>query len=50
MFFALASDTLCSITKNLVELDHLVQKMTLESLGIDKSFDSHIDATNYLLQ
>ncbi|XP_008794218.1 probable 2-oxoglutarate-dependent dioxygenase AOP1 [Phoenix dactylifera] len=43
-------DTLCSFAKKLVELDRLVQKMILESLGADKYFDSHIDTTKYLLR
>ncbi|KAK9149777.1 hypothetical protein Scep_008534 [Stephania cephalantha] len=36
--------------KQLVELDHMVRRMVLESLGVDKYYDEHIESTNYLLR
>lgn len=34
----------------MAELDQLVRRMVLESLGVEKYYDEHIASTNYLLR
>ncbi|KAJ4821757.1 hypothetical protein Tsubulata_050033 [Turnera subulata] len=36
--------------KKLTELDQVVRKMILESLGLEEYLDEHMDSTNYLLR
>ncbi|KAK9101849.1 hypothetical protein Sjap_019103 [Stephania japonica] len=38
------------ICKAIGELDHMVRRMVLESLGVEKYYDKHIESTNHLLR
>ncbi|KAJ4835318.1 hypothetical protein Tsubulata_042120 [Turnera subulata] len=44
------SETIQSFSEKLTELDQVVRKMILESLGLEKYLDEHMDSTNYLLR
>lgn len=37
-------------SKQLSELDQIVRRMILESLGLEKYLDEHMESTNYLLR
>ncbi|CBI36202.3 probable 2-oxoglutarate-dependent dioxygenase AOP1 [Vitis vinifera] len=42
--------TIQSFSEQLSELDHTIRRMVLESLGMEKYLDEHMDSTNYLLR
>lgn len=42
------SKNLTSFTEKLSRLDHIVRKMILESLGVGKYLDDHMNSTNYV--
>ncbi|KAL3529968.1 hypothetical protein ACH5RR_009290 [Cinchona calisaya] len=42
--------TVQSYSEQLSELDKIVRRMILESLGVEKYTDEHMDSTNYLLR
>ncbi|KAA8541850.1 hypothetical protein F0562_023002 [Nyssa sinensis] len=42
--------TIQSFSEKLSELDHIVRRMVLESLGMGKYLEEHIESTNYLLR
>nr|AFK47428.1 unknown [Lotus japonicus] len=44
------SKTINSFSEQLSELDHIIRKMVLESLGVEKYLDEHLHSTNYLLR
>ncbi|KAI4355690.1 hypothetical protein L6164_004438 [Bauhinia variegata] len=44
------SKTIQSFSVQLTELDKIIRKMILESLGVEKYLEEHIDSTNYLLR
>ncbi|XP_057454238.1 probable 2-oxoglutarate-dependent dioxygenase AOP1 [Lotus japonicus] len=44
------SKTINSFSEQLSELDHIIRKMVLESLGVEKYLDEHLNSTNYLLR
>ncbi|XP_050231462.1 probable 2-oxoglutarate-dependent dioxygenase AOP1.2 [Mercurialis annua] len=44
------SKTVQSFTEQLAELDKIVRRMTVESRGLEKYMDEHLDSTNYLLR
>nr|XP_016438935.1 PREDICTED: probable 2-oxoglutarate-dependent dioxygenase AOP1.2 isoform X1 [Nicotiana tabacum] len=44
------SKTIQSYSEQLSELDQTVRKMILESLGVEKYMDEHMNSTNYLLR
>ncbi|KAG6430018.1 hypothetical protein SASPL_108077 [Salvia splendens] len=39
-----------SFSEKLLELDKIVRKMVVESLGLDKYMDEHMDSTDYLIR
>ncbi|GAA0168240.1 oxygenase [Lithospermum erythrorhizon] len=39
-----------SLSENLSELDKIIRRMVLESLGLSKYIDEHMESTNYLLR
>ncbi|KAM3374958.1 hypothetical protein P3S68_013672 [Capsicum galapagoense] len=39
-----------SYSEQLVELDQIVKRMILESLGVEKYMDEHMNSTNYILR
>ncbi|XP_020225720.1 probable 2-oxoglutarate-dependent dioxygenase AOP1 [Cajanus cajan] len=44
------SKTIQSFSEQLSELDQIIRKMVLESLGIEKYLEEHMNSTNYLLR
>ncbi|KAK7349161.1 hypothetical protein VNO77_06306 [Canavalia gladiata] len=44
------SKTIQSFSEQLSELDQIIRKMILESLGVEKYLEEHINSTNYLLR
>ncbi|KAK7294135.1 hypothetical protein RJT34_17018 [Clitoria ternatea] len=44
------SKTIHSFSEELAELDQIVRKMILESLGVEKYLEEHMNSTNYLLR
>ncbi|TMW82003.1 hypothetical protein EJD97_007112 [Solanum chilense] len=42
--------TIQSYSEQLSELDHTVRKMVLESLGLEKYMDEHMNSTNFVLR
>ncbi|PIA65334.1 hypothetical protein AQUCO_00100662v1 [Aquilegia coerulea] len=42
--------TISSFSQQVSELDQIVRRMVLESLGVKKYYDEHIESTNYLLR
>ncbi|XP_015868730.2 probable 2-oxoglutarate-dependent dioxygenase AOP1 [Ziziphus jujuba] len=44
------SKTVQLFSKQLSELDQIVRRMILESLGLEKYLDEHMESTNYLLR
>ncbi|CAK8542743.1 unnamed protein product [Lathyrus sativus] len=44
------SKTINSFTVKLVELDEMIRKMVLESLGVEKYMQEHMNSTEYLLR
>ncbi|CAL1377843.1 unnamed protein product [Linum trigynum] len=44
------SKTIQSYSEQLSEFDKMVRKMIVESFGLEKYMDEHIDSTNYLLR
>ncbi|XP_073128000.1 probable 2-oxoglutarate-dependent dioxygenase AOP1 [Henckelia pumila] len=44
------SKSIRSFTEKLAELDQIVRKLVLESLGLEKYIDEHIESTNYLVR
>ncbi|KAI9084646.1 hypothetical protein K1719_033428 [Acacia pycnantha] len=44
------SKTIQAFSEQLSELDQKVRKMVLESLGVEKYLDEHMNSTNYLLR
>ncbi|KAI9084641.1 hypothetical protein K1719_033423 [Acacia pycnantha] len=44
------SKTIQAFSEQLSELDQIVRKMVLESLGVEKYLDEHMNSTNYLLR
>ncbi|XP_062016831.1 probable 2-oxoglutarate-dependent dioxygenase AOP1 [Rosa rugosa] len=44
------SKTVHSFSEKLSELDQIIRRMILESLGLEKYLEEHIGSTNYLLQ
>lgn len=44
------SNTILSYSEQLSELDQVVRRMVLESLGVEKYYDEHKESTNYLLR
>ncbi|KAG1354747.1 2-oxoglutarate-dependent dioxygenase-related family protein [Cocos nucifera] len=44
------SETICSFSKRVKELDQMVRRMVLESLGVEKYLDSHMQLTHYVLR
>ncbi|KAG5106093.1 hypothetical protein JHK82_043063 [Glycine max] len=43
------SKTIQSFSEQLSELDQIIRKMILESLGVEKYLEEHMNSTNYLL-
>ena len=50
LFVIFGSKTIQSYSEQLSELDKTVRRMILESLGLEKYMDEHMDSTNYLLR
>lgn len=48
--FYFGSKTIQSFSEQLSELDQLIRKMVLESLGVEKYLEEHLNSTNYLLR
>ncbi|XP_056861868.1 probable 2-oxoglutarate-dependent dioxygenase AOP1 isoform X2 [Raphanus sativus] len=44
------SETMHGVSDKLAELDVMVRRMILESFGIEKYIDEHLDSTNYLFR
>ncbi|ESW07711.1 hypothetical protein PHAVU_010G152300 [Phaseolus vulgaris] len=44
------SKTIQSFSEELAELDQIIRKMVLESLGVEKYLEEHMNSTNYLLR
>ncbi|KHN01361.1 Gibberellin 20 oxidase 1 [Glycine soja] len=44
------SKTIQSFSEQLSELDQIIRKMILESLGVEKYLEEHMNSTNYLLE
>ncbi|KAI9107491.1 hypothetical protein K1719_021528 [Acacia pycnantha] len=44
------SKTIQAFSEKLSELDQIVRKMVLESLGVEKYLDEHMNSTNYVLR
>ncbi|XP_010542274.1 PREDICTED: probable 2-oxoglutarate-dependent dioxygenase AOP1 [Tarenaya hassleriana] len=44
------SNTIQSFAEQLSELDITIRRMTLESFGLEKYIDEHLESTNYLLR
>jgi len=44
------SKTIHSFSEELTELDQIIRKMILESLGVEKYLKEHMNSTNYLLR
>ncbi|KAL5574618.1 hypothetical protein UlMin_016317 [Ulmus minor] len=44
------SKTIQSYSEQLSELDQIIRRMILESLGMEKYLDEHMESTNYLLR
>ncbi|KAK2432519.1 putative 2-oxoglutarate-dependent dioxygenase AOP1 [Trifolium repens] len=44
------SKTIHSFSEELTELDQIIRKMILESLGVEKYLEEHMNSTNYLLR
>ncbi|KAI3455378.1 hypothetical protein Pfo_012041 [Paulownia fortunei] len=44
------SKSVHSFSEQLSELDKIVRRMVLESLGLEKHMDEHMDSTNYLVR
>ncbi|CAJ2669478.1 unnamed protein product [Trifolium pratense] len=44
------SKTIHSFTENVTELDEMIRKMILESLGVEKYMEEHMNSTDYLLR
>lgn len=44
------SKTIQSFSEQLSELDQIIRKMILESLGVEKYLEEHMNSTNYLLR
>ncbi|KAF9612984.1 hypothetical protein IFM89_004788 [Coptis chinensis] len=42
--------TVYSYSKQVTELDQVVRRMVLESLGVEKYYDEHVESTTYLLR
>ncbi|KAL6273662.1 hypothetical protein ACE6H2_024354 [Prunus campanulata] len=39
-----------SFSEQVVELDHIIRRMILESLGLEKYLKEHLESTSYLLR
>lgn len=50
LFWQIFSETIKSYSEDLSELDQIVRRMILESLGVDKYLEEHMESTNYLLR
>lgn len=46
----LGSKTIQSYSEQLAELDKIVRRMILESFGLEKYMNEHMDSTDYLLR
>ncbi|XP_061354278.1 probable 2-oxoglutarate-dependent dioxygenase AOP1 [Gastrolobium bilobum] len=44
------SKTIQSYSEQLSELDQIIRKMILESLGVEKYFEEHVNTSNYVLR
>ncbi|KAL2486254.1 2-oxoglutarate (2OG) and Fe(II)-dependent oxygenase superfamily protein [Abeliophyllum distichum] len=44
------SEAIESISEKLAELDQIVRRMTVESLGVQKYMDEHMESTDYLVR
>ncbi|XP_060957779.1 probable 2-oxoglutarate-dependent dioxygenase AOP1 isoform X2 [Cannabis sativa] len=44
------SETIQSYSEQLSELDGMIRRMILESLGVEKYLEEHMDSSNYVLQ
>ncbi|KAJ6308763.1 hypothetical protein OIU76_018365 [Salix suchowensis] len=44
------SNTIVSFSEQVSELDHIVRRMIVESLGLEKYLDEHMNCTNHLLR
>lgn len=44
------SETINSFSEELIELDQIIKKMILESLGVEKYMEEHMNSTNYHLR
>ncbi|CAI9759143.1 unnamed protein product [Fraxinus pennsylvanica] len=44
------SEAIQSFSKQLSELDQIVRRMTIESLGVEKYMDEHMESTDYLVR
>ena len=44
------SETMHGVSEKLAELDVMVRRMILESFGIEKYINEHLDSTNYLFR
>ncbi|CAN6570627.1 unnamed protein product [Malus baccata var. baccata] len=42
--------TIQSFSEQVSELDQIIRRMILESLGLEKYFEEHVESTNYLLR
>ncbi|PIA65331.1 hypothetical protein AQUCO_00100659v1 [Aquilegia coerulea] len=50
LFVCVISKIISSFSQQVSELDQMVRRMVLESLGVEKYYDEHIESTNYLLR
>lgn len=48
--FEIYSETILRFSDQLSELDVMVRRMIMESFGIEKYIDEHLNSTNYLLR
>ena len=50
LFYDLYSKTIQSYSAQISELDQIIRRMVLESLGVEKYLEEHLGSTNYLLR
>lgn len=46
----IGSEAVQSFSEQLSELDQIVRRMTIESLGVEKYMDEHMESTDYLVR
>lgn len=50
LFFFFTSNIVQSMSEKLSKMDQMVRRMVVESLGLEKYLNQHLDSTNYVIR